>query len=270
MLTMPVDFLCLKERKKVEDRPMKETLSVLMCVRNGGRSLQDSVRSILEQTHSDFEFIIVENGSTDDTWELLHSIDDSRISLFQTEIKQLSYNLNFALDKAKFCWIARMDADDISHPQRLEKQLEFLEDHNKVKVLGTQTRLFCEGRFIGNETVPTANQAIRNWMPFKSVLLHPTIVFNRQTILEAGGYLGGRLGQDFDLWLRLSRDPEIQFANLSDAYLDYHISPSQGRRSKESYASSVGYLMREFMMTYKPSYLAGAATFALKGIIRGK
>ena len=249
---------------------MSPKISVLMCVHNGMPYLEESVQSVLNQDFKDFEFIVVENCSTDRSFEFLSGIDDSRIKVFQTNLKQLSFNLNFGLSKCEAPLIARMDADDIAHKTRLANQYKFFIENPETVVLGTQTKLFNESGFTNIERVPESNSSIRKNMPFRKVFLHPTVMFRRQDIMDVGGYLGGQYGQDFDLWLRLARNPELKFANLPEAYLDYRVHSHQARGRKEAYALSAGYLFREFLLSGAFSYLAGSLTFAFKGLLWGR
>src|SRR3990167_10971452 len=107
---------------------MKPKISVIMSVYNGMPFLKEAVASILKQTYRNFEFIIVDDGSRDKSWEYLKSLKDTRIKLLKNGRNLgLAASLNKALKKAKGDFIARMDADDVSFPQRLETQIKFLE-----------------------------------------------------------------------------------------------------------------------------------------------
>lgn len=244
-------------------------LSVLMCVCNGEAWLKDAVDSVISQSYNDFEFIIVENGSTDRSWEVLQSYQDDRIRLFQTSIRQLPYNLNFGLEQCRGKWVARMDSDDICFPDRFERQLAYVKENPDVRVLGGQTLIFNENGKQASYVVPCDNNSIRRYMPFKSVLLHPTVMYHRETILAHSGYMGGQ-SEDFELWLRLSRSKDLQFANLSEPVLHYRVHGSQSRYKMICYAESCGLLFREFMISKNPVYLAGAFMFMAKGFLRGQ
>ena len=116
---------------------MNPKTAVLLCVHNGEPFIKEAIESILNQTYKDFEFVIVENCSTDNTWQIIESYTDPRIKAFQTSFKQLSFNLNHGLMQTKSEYIARMDADDISKPRRLEQQIAYLEANPDIDVLGT-------------------------------------------------------------------------------------------------------------------------------------
>ncbi|MFQ5456478.1 MAG: glycosyltransferase family 2 protein [Nitrospirota bacterium] len=107
-------------------------VSLIMGVYNGERYLKEAIGSILNQSLRDFEFIIINDGSTDKTREILEGYNDERLTIIeQEENKGLTFSLNTAMDHVRGKYIARMDADDISLPERLEKQVKFLEDHSK-------------------------------------------------------------------------------------------------------------------------------------------
>ncbi len=113
-----------------------------MCAYNAAAHIGEAIQSVLDQSLKDFELIVVENGSTDSTWEIIQSFQDKRIRPLRTSIRQLAFNLNFAINEARASLIARMDADDVCHRDRLSLQVAFLEAHPKVTVLGTAFEVF--------------------------------------------------------------------------------------------------------------------------------
>jgi glycosyltransferase involved in cell wall biosynthesis len=240
-----------------------------MCVCNGGQFLEEAIHSILEQSFKNFEFIIVENGSQDNSWEIIQSFDDSRIRAFQTEIRQLAFNLNFGLQKSNAKWVARMDADDISTPDRFAIQMEYLRSYPETTVLGTQSILFESGQIKGEENVPLLHKDIVRNLPFKTVLLHPTVIFNRKAVLDVGGYMGYK-SEDFDLWLRLIRSNKVILANLSQPLLKYRLHPKQVRGNRLSYAEGAGYLFRDFLLTKRISYFLGFLWLTMKCLFIGR
>ena len=132
-------------------------ISVLMSVYNGGRYLADSIRSILDQSFGDFEFLIVDDASSDGSLEIIEEFacNDKRIVILRNECNLgLTRSLNLGLDRARGKYIARQDADDISLPKRLEKQWEFLEANHEIGVMGTAYYLInaC-GEIIGERSI---------------------------------------------------------------------------------------------------------------------
>jgi glycosyltransferase involved in cell wall biosynthesis len=243
---------------------MNPKVAVLLCVHNGELFIRETIESILNQTYKDFEFIIVENCSTDNTWQIIKSYTDHRIRAFQTNFKQLSFNLNYGLMQTKAEYIARMDADDIAKPKRLEHQIAYLKVNPDIDVLGTAYELFGnndEGKII---TLPATDKAIRRRLPFRFCFCHPSVIFKRETILNHGGYQGGKYCQDADLWLRLSRDKTVKFANLQESLLKYRIHPNQAKGQREVGIIMAGQVFREALVQKSPRMFLGFLVAVLK------
>lgn len=242
-------------------------VSVLMCVKNGERYLSEAVQSILAQTYDQFELIIVLNCCEDNSPEIIKQYSDPRIRTFETDICQLSYNLNFGLGQARGEYIARIDADDLAVPHRLERQLHFLE--HGFDVVGSNMESIDEaGNLLGKMTYPESDRKIRSSIFYRSVLAHPAVMFRKETVMKAGGYLGGRYAQDHDLWLRLMRDENIRFYNIQDSLVKYRIHNNQSKGNKSSYAHVAGYLLRESISSRKASYFLGSIIYSAKGLLR--
>lgn len=249
---------------------MNPKTAVLLCVHNGKLFIREAIESILNQTYKDFEFIIVENCSTDNTWQIIKSYTDPRIKAFQTNFKQLSFNLNYGLMQTKAEYIARMDADDIAKPQRLEHQIAYLEAHPEIDVLGTTFELFRDedgGKII---TLPATDKAIRRRLPFRFCFCHPSVIFKREVILKCSGYQGAKFCQDMDLWLRFSRDKTIKFANLQEPLLRYRIHPDQAKGRREVDIIGASLLFREALMQRSLLLFLGFLVAILKILRPGK
>jgi len=246
---------------------MKPKVAVIMCAKNSELFIQEAIESILNQTYSDFEFIIVENCSTDKTWQIIRSYSDSRIKAFRTELAQPSFNSNYGLLQTQAEFIARIDSDDIAKPERLERQVRYLEAHPEICVLGTAIECFQDNKLSTIINLPLTNDEIRKKLPFIFSICHPAVMFRRSVIVEKGGYAGGKCNLDFDLWLRLSRDKNVKFANLSEPLLRYRIHASQIKGSRESYATSAGILLREALLQKSPRLFI-ASVFACLKIFR--
>jgi glycosyltransferase involved in cell wall biosynthesis len=207
-----------------------------MSVYNGAEFLFEAVESILQQTHTGFHFLIIDDASMDATPEILRELagNDSRIQVITNEHNMgLSASLNLGLGICDTTYVARMDADDIAYPSRLATQLDYMQKHPEVTVCGTWADLFCEGsdgtRLL---KMPTGNDDIRATMFLRNPLNHPTVVFRKDAVLRAGGYDPAiRYAQDYDLWARLAEDPEVRFANLNYSGLRYRTYPEETRNS---------------------------------------
>lgn len=186
-----------------------------MPVYNGERYLREAVDSILNQTFTDFEFIIVDDGSTDETSQILDSCSDPRIVRIRNEENLgLTASLNSGIERAQGEYIARMDADDISLSTRLEAQLGYLERHLSVGVLSTRGWNFNTS----NSRIPVLKPQNHNeliWeLVFGNPFIHAAIMMRKQLVVDAGGYHLSGPAQDRELWIRLYR--KTQFANLPE------------------------------------------------------
>jgi glycosyltransferase involved in cell wall biosynthesis len=199
-------------------------VSVVMSVYNGERHLRQAVDSILCQTFTDFEFIIVDDGSTDRTPEILANYADERLVVIRQPHAGLSSALNRGIQIASAPYIARMDADDIALPERLEQQLAYLEAHPEVGLLGSWVYLINEqGEIIGQLSFPTDSNEIRRRMIVRNLLIHPTVMMRRELVIKAGLYdKDCRYVEDYDLWFRMLSLCLI--ANLPIPLLKYRIS----------------------------------------------
>lgn len=201
-------------------------ISVAMSVYNGERFLDAAIESVCAQTFADFEFLILDDGSTDGSRAIIsaHAARDSRIRPVFRENRGLIASLNQLLDMARAPLIARMDADDICLPDRFEKQIAFLAGHPDHGVLGTFTRDIDEhGQaypLSTNEHPRTHEQFLDHAANGGPLLAHPSVMYRRDVVLAAGGYHAAfRHCEDFDLWLRLASRTRI--ANLSDRLIQY-------------------------------------------------
>jgi len=204
---------------------MYPIVSVVMSVYNGEKYLRESVESILNQTFSDFEFIIINDGSTDVSREILESYHDERIVLVHQENVGLTRALNKGLALAKGKYIARQDADDISRPERLEKQVAFMEAIPSVGLLGTRFEFIDEnGTIVRTSPLPTENSILQDQLISINLFCHASVVIRREALEKAGGYRDFfRYSQDYDLWLRIAEQYEI--ANLTYMLVQYRELP---------------------------------------------
>jgi glycosyltransferase involved in cell wall biosynthesis len=202
-------------------------VTVLLPVFNGERYLRTAIGSILSQTFSDFELLVVDDGSADRSATVAASTGDARVRVVANERNLgLARTLNRGLQEAQGTWIARQDADDLSHPQRLERQMSYLAQHPDVVLLGTQARMVDDrGRLVRAVERPCEPASIRWWQMFDNSFLHTSVVFHRQAVLDLGGY-DASLGrsQDYELWSRLVRTHPT--ANLPDALVSYRAHPA--------------------------------------------
>jgi len=200
-----------------------------MPVHNGGEYLAPAIESILRQTRGDFEFVIVNDGSTDSTAATLQGYQsrDPRIRVHHEARAGLVASLNRGCRDARAGYIARMDADDVAFPDRLARQVEFLDQHPRVAVIGSAVvRIDGGGRELKRSLSPTSHadivEALKTYTPFT----HPSVMFRADAFAAVGGYRSAYgPAEDYDLWVRLSERYEL--ANLAEPLLYYRVYPGQ-------------------------------------------
>jgi glycosyltransferase involved in cell wall biosynthesis len=201
-------------------------VTVLMPVYNGERYLREAVESILDQTFTDFEFLIINDGSTDRTVKIIESYSDPRIRLVHNEKNmKLIATLNKGLKLARGEYIARVDCDDISLPERLAKQVAFMDANPEVGVLGTAFQTIDSyGKSLNSPILYPSQYSFLRWsLCFYSPIVHPTVMMRKELVLGADGYSPEAIHvEDYDLWRRLSG--VTQLSNLQDVliYLRKH------------------------------------------------
>lgn len=202
-------------------------ISVVMSVYNGLPFLEESIISILNQTYGNFEFIIIDDASTDLSREIIkkYAILDNRIIPVynHTNLGKIALGFNMAngVSLAKGKYIARMDSDDIALPKRFEQQKNFLDTHQEVDILGTWAIDINEKSEIGKvRSYPTDNDDIYKLL-WTCPIIHPTVMFRKESILRVGNYStkSGRR-DDYELWFR-SAKKGLKFANLPQPLLQY-------------------------------------------------
>ena len=215
-------------RSKTFKEMKKPKVTVLMSVYNGEKYLREAVDSILAQTFKDFEFIIINDGSTDKTAEILKSYKDARIKIVNNDKNiGLTKSLNKGLKMARGKYIARQDADDISFPKRLETQVRYLEEHKSIIAVGTCiNRIDDYGETIGSFIFPISPIDIRlNLLFGRWVFAHGSIMFCNSTINPIRYDENVLYAQDYDLWLKLSR--KFSMANIKELLYNLRIYDSR-------------------------------------------
>lgn len=200
-------------------------VTVLMPVYNAAPFLRAAVDSILGQTFGDFELLAIDDGSTDASHAILESYRDPRVRLVTNERNLgIVATLNRGLELANGQYVARMDADDLSRPDRLARQVAYLEAHPEVGVCGGWCRQFGTVR-AATIRYPERHEAIMANLLFGNALAHPTVMMRRMILAQQGfHYENFRHAEDYELWLRLSRVTQLH--NLQVVLLDYRVSGS--------------------------------------------
>lgn len=204
-------------------------VTILLSVYNGADYIAETIDSILAQTFSDFDFLIIDNASTDQTAAILDRYSDSRIRRYRNDRQlTLTESLNKGLSLTESSCIARIDADDIARPDRLARQVDYLNEHPAVTLVGT----WCEfmdhhGHPCGEPFMPPeADSLLRDALASFNPVAHPSACFRLAAARAAGGYPEAySYAQDMGLWIRLARQGEL--ANIPEFLTCIRIHPGQ-------------------------------------------
>ncbi len=203
-------------------------VSVLMAVYDGETYLDEAIQSVLNQTFHDFEFIVINDGSTDGTAKIIERYrrGDRRIRVYEQPNRGLVVALNRGFELARGEYIARMDADDVCVPERVAAQVAFMDARQEVGVCGTWIETM--GTSNGNvRRYPPDDATIRSWLLFESVLAHPSVMMRRDLFVKTGLLYNAAYvhAEDYELWVRAARHTAL--ANLPKILLRYRLHPQQ-------------------------------------------
>lgn len=209
----------------VFSRSSSKRISVILSVFNGEKYLQPAINSILQQTHDDLELVLVNDGSTDCSLQIMKSYRDARINIINLhDNRGLVAALNAGIAAAQGDYIARMDSDDVALPDRLEKQLRFL-DCNAVDVCGSAITLFGSGRE-RHVSFPESDSDVKFRLLYSSALAHPTVMGRRDCFSQHPYRKNFPVSEDYDLWVRMAQEG-IRFGNIAEPLLRYRVHPGQ-------------------------------------------
>ena len=224
----------------------KTKISVVMPVYNAEKYLKQAIESVLEQSFKDFEFIVIDDGSTDKSLDILrdYEIKDGRVKVYLNK-QNLGVidTLNYGVKLAQGEYIARMDADDISYPERFEKQLKYMQDESLV-ACGT----WAEGIDIsGNKTrdmeYPPITDKIRTFTLFHDPFIHPSVMFQKDVFEKVGGYKKTfRHIEDYELWTRIVF--KYKTGNIPETLLKYRFHGNQMTKVNNLEMRTRGILVR--------------------------
>ena len=220
------------EEQAVSEAP-SPAVSVVLAVYNGGVFLKEALDSIFTQTFTDFELVVVDDASTDGTAAILSEYDDARLMCVRNrENVGQTRSLNRGLRLARGVLIARHDADDVSHPDRLRRQVEAMESRPQLVLLGTAyERIDREGRVLDVVRPPTKNAALQERLEEGNIFCHGSVMMRREPLEAVGGYNNYfSVTQDYDLWLRLAERGMI--GNLPDTLYRFRFDGESVSRQK--------------------------------------
>lgn len=207
-----------------------KNISVLMPVYNSGRYLAASIKSVLNQSFKEFEFIIIDDGSTDNSPEVIKSFDDKRIKYFRTEHNGTSSALNFGVSKCSFDWIARIDSDDLNVPKRLEAQVRFLEENPEADVISSRSVYFRDpAKILFLMEEPVEHEDIFAFLDLHNPLNQSALMIRKKILLENPFDESLDGFEDFELYHRIRS--KVMFRNVPE-YLVYTRLRKDSRSAK--------------------------------------
>lgn len=244
---------------------MRPRISVILPVRNAATTIAHAVGSILDQEFRDFELLVVNDGSTDPTREILASFSDPRLKVIHNRGPHgVAEAMQLGVDRAKAEWIARMDADDWSYPRRLQKQLAMAEQTPGCAAVKTKVRLIdSEGAgmkrhvdWVNSLGDPESIAAARF---IESPVAHPSSMIRKSILAEIGGYRSVAWAEDHDVWMRLL-EAGGKIAAVPDVLLDWRDSSGRLTRSDTRYGD-------EARMEMRCHYLARLPDIRSRGVV---
>jgi len=202
-------------------------ITVLMPAYNAAKYLREAVESVLQQTFTNFELLIINDGSTDETAETALSFADRRITVVNCEHKGVANALNTGLKLANAPLIARFDADDICLPNRLEQQFNFLYDHPEYVLVGSDAEYILEhGEFLFSfKCIAHSNEEVQNNLYVYCPFIHSSVMYRREAVIKAGGYnIHAHNFEDYLLWTNLAKTGKMQ--NLREPLIKVRLNAS--------------------------------------------
>lgn len=241
-------------------------VTVIMAVNRVDEYLKPAVESILQQTFREFDFLIIVDAACRPLQEELRRLGagDRRIRILEApSLGGLAFALNMGVGEARGEYIARMDGDDISRPDRLEEQVRYMDQHRDIAVLGCRVQLINAQSEKVSRQYPyfQSDKDIRRVLPFRNPLPHPALMFRKSALFAVHGYKYGHASEDHEMFIRMARDREIKFCNMDKLLFDYRRHDMQGTRlgarTRVCYLEISGFLFAEFLSTHSPKYLFG-------------
>ncbi len=210
-------------------------VTIALPVYNGMPYLTKAVESILGQTYSDFRFVIINDGSTDTSAKYLDSIKDRRVTVIHQENKGQGAAANRTFELCETEFYARIDADDVSLPERLKEQLTFMEEHKDIVLLGTQVAFIVGQRIFPASGTPTEhNEIIKLLLRGKPVICQSAIMLRTDAVRKIGGYRLEGAGEDFDFFLRMSEVGRVANLNQVLHYYRMHLGSVVATKHNEN------------------------------------
>lgn len=205
---------------------MSPQVTVIMSAYNSSDTIERAISSILRQSFSELELIILNDGSTDDTEEKILAFLDKRIKYFALDHSGLTKSLNFGLSKARTNYIFRHDSDDWSEPERFATQMAILIENVELGLVASWHNVVDpNGEYLGCKRIPTDDASLKRMLRWRNSFCHGSVVMRRSAIDRVGNYNESLLySQDYDLWVRFA-EAGVAFASVPEPLYNYSISP---------------------------------------------
>lgn len=224
---------------------MSPEISVILPFYNAEQTLTRAIQSILIQTFADFELLLVDNNSADSSFSLAKKLmeTDNRVRLVHEQKQGVSYAMNCGLQNARGKFIARMDADDVAHPQRLEKQVRFLNENPEIGLVGSEVHYMAHEkntagfkRFVKWVNSFHAHEEIERSRFVEIPIVNPTLLFRKNIYKKIGGCRHGDYPEDYEMLLRYL-EAGVKMRKLSDPLLEWHDYSTRLTRTDERYST---------------------------------
>lgn len=241
-------------------------VSILLPARNAAPTLGAAVQSMVRQSFADWELLVVDDGSTDATAQVAGAwaTQDPRVRLLRQPARGIVRALQHGLDASQGNLVARMDADDVSQPDRVGAQVRFLEAHPEIGLVACQVafggdRVACQGYALHVDWMNglVSPEQIRLKRFIESPFAHPSVLFRRELVAQFGGYREGPFPEDYELWLRWL-DAGVAMAKVPQVLLTWNDPPGRLSRTDPRYATAAFYRL-------KAGYLARAVQHTRQG-----
>lgn len=252
----------------------KPKVSIVMSTYNNALFIRESIESVLAQTFSEWEFIIINDASSDDTLAIIREYEkyDKRIIvLANTDNKGLVANLITGVKKSKGIFIARIDGDDIwTDKNKLKKQVAYLEKNPAYGMVGTYASIIDQnGKILYQSKNPRTDAEIRNYLLIENCFFHSSVLMRKEKFDAAGGYDSGiKTAEDYNLWLKLGLVSKLH--NLPEAMISYRINPEGINATKYRYQLQETIAIVKMFKNKYPNYMLGLVLWYMRGYVPKK
>ncbi len=246
------------------------SVSCILCINRDDGFLKETIHSVLGQSYSDFEFIIVANNCPSSVIDLLNSFNDQRIKIIKSDLESIGYARNRGVDAASGELILMIDGDDVCEQNRFDQQVHFMNSNANISVASSwATKIDQHGNVIGQlrPTLPD-NMA---WLGiFSNPIINPAVIFRKSIWKKYKGYPGLSSSEDFAFWLNLVANRDYSIHIIESFLIRYRVHGNQTYRRRLPYAEAATFNLKLFYLGYGFKYLIGFGINTLKMIVRGK